>query len=78
MPEEQPPAVRVDPAATDEGGENGRNGAAKRRDANEPAAVVGLGASAGGIAVLQQFFEGMDPESGLALMGPGLKGCRSG
>ncbi|PYJ11884.1 MAG: histidine kinase [Verrucomicrobia bacterium] len=68
MPEEQPPAATVDPAATDEGGENGRNGAAKRRNGNEPAAVVGLGASAGGIAVLQQFFEGMAPESGLAFV----------
>ena len=68
MPEEQPPAATVDPAATDEGGENGRNGAAKRRNGNEPAAVVALGASAGGIAVLQQFFEGMAPESGLAFV----------
>jgi len=68
MLEEQSLAVTIDPAATDAAGENGRNGASKRRDANEPAAVVGLGASAGGIAVLQQFFEGMAPESGLAFV----------
>src|SRR3954467_3603805 len=58
----------LDPAATDEPGENSRNGAKKRRDPNEPAAVVGLGASAGGIGPLQQFFTDMDPESGLAFV----------
>src|SRR3954454_17860546 len=58
----------LDPAATDEPGENSRNGAKKRRDPNQPAAVVGLGASAGGIAPLQQFFTDMDPESGLAVV----------
>ncbi|HWM25600.1 MAG TPA: PAS domain S-box protein [Chthoniobacterales bacterium] len=57
-----------DPAASDGSSENARNGAAKRRDPNEPAAVVGLGASAGGVAVLQQFFSDMDPESGLAFV----------
>src|SRR5712671_5582026 len=57
-----------DPAATDAPGENSRNGARKRRDPNEPAAVVGLGASAGGVAVLQQFFSDMSPVSGLAFV----------
>jgi two-component system CheB/CheR fusion protein len=58
----------LDPAATDEPGENSRNGARKRRDPNEPAAVVGLGASAGGIGPLRQFFTDMDPQSGLAFV----------
>src|SRR5438045_5120831 len=58
----------LDPAATDESGENSRNGAKKRRDPNEPAAVVGLGASAGGIGPLQQFFTDMKPDSGLAFV----------
>ncbi len=58
----------LDPAATDEQGENSRGGAAKRRDPEEPFAVVGLGASAGGVAVLQHFFELMAPESGLAFV----------
>ena len=58
----------VDPAATDESSENARNGAEKRRNPNEPAAVVGLGASAGGISVLQQFFGDMSPKSGLAFV----------
>src|SRR3954467_3252428 len=61
-------AEKLDPAATDLPGENARNGAQKRRDPNEPAAVVGLGASAGGIAPLQQFFSDMDPTSGLAFV----------
>ena len=47
---------------------NTRNGAARPRDPNEPVAVVGLGASAGGVAVLQQFFDGMVPDSGLAFV----------
>src|SRR6266404_1458202 len=54
----------ADPAASDGSSENAR----KRRDPNEPAAVVGLGASAGGVAVLQQFFSDMSPESGLAFV----------
>ncbi len=62
------PAKTIDPAATDATTDNARNGAAKRRDPNEPSAVVGLGASAGGIAVLQQFFGDMSPESGLAFV----------
>ncbi|MGI8431743.1 MAG: PAS domain S-box protein, partial [Chthoniobacterales bacterium] len=57
-----------DPAATDETTENARQGAAKLRDRDQPAAVVGLGASAGGIAVLQQFFTDMAPDSGLAFV----------
>src|SRR5947208_14998142 len=61
-------AKQLDPAATDLPGENSRDGAQKRRDPNEPAAVVGLGASAGGIGPLQQFFSDMDPESGLAFV----------
>ena len=59
---------QLDPAATDAPGENSRNGAKKRRDPNEPSAVVGLGASAGGVAPLQQFFGDMNPESGLAFV----------
>ena len=62
------PAEILDPAATDETSDNARGGAQKRRDASEPAAVVGLGASAGGIAVLQQFFSDMPPDSGLAFV----------
>src|SRR6478672_305091 len=68
MPKERKPNTSLDPAATDEPGENARNGAKKRRDPNEPAAVVGLGASAGGIAPLQQFFTDMNPESGMAFV----------
>src|SRR2546430_3174540 len=56
------------PAATDETSNAARDGAQKRRDPNEPAAVVGLGASAGGIGPLQQFFGDMNPESGLAFV----------
>jgi two-component system CheB/CheR fusion protein len=68
MPEQDPPATILDPAASDDSSENARNGASKRRDPNEPAAVVGLGASAGGVAVLQQFFADMSGESGLAFV----------
>src|SRR6476646_12023535 len=68
MPKERKPNTSLDPAATDEPGENARNGTKKRRDPNEPAAVVGLGASAGGIAPLQQFFADMSPDSGLAFV----------
>src|SRR3954470_18374350 len=59
---------QLDPAATDETTDNARNGARKRRDPNEPAAVVGLGASAGGVGVLQQFFAEMPADSGLAFV----------
>src|ERR1700737_4877478 len=63
------PVDRVnDPAATDQTSDNAREGAQKRRDPNEPAAVVGLGASAGGIAPLQQFFSDMRPDSGLGFV----------
>src|SRR3954464_13482378 len=58
----------LDPAKTDLPGENARNGAKKRRDPNEPSAVIGIGASAGGIAPLQQFFGDMRPDSGLAFV----------
>ena len=68
MAEDDGTANQLDPAATDAPGENSRNGAEKRRDPNEPAAVVGLGASAGGMAPLQQFFGDMKPESGLAFV----------
>jgi len=62
------PGTELDPAATDLPGDSARNGAQKRRDPNEPAAVVGLGASAGGVGPLQQFFADMEPESGLAFV----------
>src|SRR5437763_9362740 len=65
---DETPVGQLDPAATDLPGENSRNGAQKRRDPNEPAAVVGLGASAGGVGPLQQFFTDMDPQSGLAFV----------
>src|SRR5437868_2707499 len=65
---DETPVAQLDPAATDLPGENSRNGAQKRRDPNEPAAVVGLGASAGGVGPLQQFFTDMDPESGMAFV----------
>src|SRR5436853_3513863 len=61
-------AAQLDPAATEMTSENARDGAKKRRDPNEPAAVVGFGASAGGIAPLQQFFADMKPDSGLAFV----------
>jgi two-component system CheB/CheR fusion protein len=66
MPEST--ADALDPAATDATSENARDGARKRRDPNEPAAVVGIGASAGGISPLQQFFAGMKPDTGLAFV----------
>ena len=62
------PAETLDPAAADVPVETGRDGAKRRRDPNQPAAVVGLGASAGGVAVLQQFFSDIPPESGLAFV----------
>ena len=64
MFEADPPSAELDPGATDLSMEE-RNGAAERRDPNEPAAVVGIGASAGGIAPLQQFFEGMKADTPL-------------
>src|SRR5215212_3980223 len=64
----QTPSEIFDPAATDDTSENARNGAAKRRDPKEPSAVVGLGASAGGIGVLQQFFSDMPADTGLAFV----------
>jgi len=68
MPEDHGLANEFDPAATDQRGENPRDAAKERHNPNEPVAVVGLGASAGGIAPLQQFFTDMDPESGLAFV----------
>ncbi|HVF70494.1 MAG TPA: PAS domain S-box protein [Chthoniobacterales bacterium] len=70
MANENTPAAAeaLDPAASDDSSENARNGAAKRRSPHQPAAVVGIGASAGGIAPLQQFFEGMKADSGLAFV----------
>jgi two-component system CheB/CheR fusion protein len=68
MPQQEPPAKILDPAASDDSSENARNGARKRRDPNEPVAVVGIGASAGGIAPLQEFFAAMDAQSGLAFV----------
>lgn len=68
MAKEREPNPNVDPVATDSPGENALDGAKKRRDPNEPTAVVGLGASAGGIGPLQQFFGDMDPKSGLAFV----------
>ena len=62
------PAAQIDPASDDLPGANARKGAKKRRDPNEPSAVVGLGASAGGIGPLQLFFEEMPVESGLAFV----------
>src|SRR5690242_20080474 len=57
-----------DPAASDDSSANARDGARKRRDPNEPAAVIGIGASAGGIAPLQEFFEGIKPDTGLGFV----------
>src|SRR5690242_8500306 len=57
-----------EPAATDATGSNARDGARKRRDPSQPAAVIGIGASAGGIAPLQQFFADMSPDTGLAFV----------
>lgn len=47
---------------------NAGEGARKRRDPLEPSAVVGIGASAGGIAVLQRFFADIKPDTGLAFV----------
>ena len=68
MPDDYSPTNQLDPAATDEAGPGARDGAKKRRDPNQPAAVVGLGASAGGVAALQQFFGDMQPDTGLAFV----------
>ena len=68
MAEEDGLTNQLDPAATDAPGENSRDGREERRDPNEPVAVVGLGASAGGVAPLQQFFTDMNPKSGLAFV----------
>jgi two-component system CheB/CheR fusion protein len=69
MPDQRAPAATtLDSAATDLSGKNSRNGANKRRDPNEPVAVVGIGASAGGIAPLQHFFAEMAADSGLAFV----------
>ncbi len=57
-----------DPAATEATSENARHVARKRLNASEPSAVVGLGASAGGIAPLQQFFADMPADSDLAFV----------
>ena len=62
------PTTKLDPAATDETTANARDGARKRRDPSEPSAVIGIGASAGGIAPLQQFFGDMKPDTGLAFV----------
>src|SRR3954470_533259 len=66
MPDQSDPVL--DPAATDETSDNARDGARKRRDPSEPSAVIGLGASAGGVAPLQQFFGDMKPDTGLAFV----------
>jgi two-component system, chemotaxis family, CheB/CheR fusion protein len=71
MPEQHkndPGAVENDPAASDLPGDSSRDGAKKRRDPNRPAAIIGIGASAGGIAALQEFFADMSTESGLAFV----------
>ena len=68
MPEDDATIEQLDPAATDAPGESSRNGAKKRRDPKQPAAVVGLGASAGGIVPLQQFFGDMKSDTGLAFV----------
>src|SRR6186713_2343895 len=68
MAQERKSNTNLEPAATDMPRENARNGAKTQRDPNEPAAVVGLGASAGGIGPLQQFFGDMNPKSGLAFV----------
>lgn len=68
MPDAQASTDKRDPAATKETMANAGDGARRRRDRDEPAAVVGIGASAGGIAPLQQFFAEMKAESGLAFV----------
>src|SRR6187399_1704297 len=68
MSDEATPADTLDPAATDETSDNARDGARKRRDPKEPSAVIGLGASAGGVAPLQQFFGDMKPDTVLAFV----------
>ncbi|MEP6822055.1 MAG: chemotaxis protein CheB, partial [Chthoniobacterales bacterium] len=63
------PESLLDPASSDAPLPSSRGAAAKkRRNPKEPVAVVGLGASAGGVAVLQQFFADMPAESGLAFV----------
>ena len=58
----------TDPGATETTVDGAGDTPRQRRDPNGPIAVVGLGASAGGVAVLQQFFSGMPAESGLAFV----------
>ncbi|MBA2272072.1 MAG: PAS domain S-box protein [Chthoniobacterales bacterium] len=65
---QEPNPAALDPAATVYTSDNARDGARKRRDPNEPAAVIGIGASAGGIAPLQQFFTDMKSDTGLAFV----------
>src|SRR3982750_3926767 len=55
-------------AATDPTGSHAPDGGRNRRDPNPPAAVIGIGASAGGIGPLQQFFGDMKPDTGLAFV----------
>jgi two-component system CheB/CheR fusion protein len=52
------------PAKTDAALANAPDNAVERKDA--PCPIVGIGASAGGIAALQKFFPGVAPDSGLA------------
>ena len=51
-------------AKTDAALANAPDNAVERKDA--PCPIVGIGASAGGIAALQKFFPGVAPDSGLA------------
>ena len=62
------PSEQMSSVTPDKTGAASHNGAQKRRDPDEPVAVVGLGASAGGVSVLQQFFSDMPADSGLAFV----------
>ena len=64
---EKTPAAEL-PPETHDSREEERDGAAERRDPRKPVAVVGLGASAGGVSVLQQFFSDVPADSGLAFV----------
>ena len=64
----QRPAAKPEPGATGVESTARPVEVVRPRAPDEPIAVVGLGASAGGVAVLQQFFAEMPVESGLAFV----------
>ena len=68
MAENDPSAPTLDAGLTEEPTDKAHADGKTSLDGNKPPAVVGLGASAGGLQVLQEFFGKMSPESGLAFV----------